>query len=110
MAQGSLVKKGDRYYGVFYVGPNQVWRALKTSVEREAHKRLREVMRSLDTGRYRETTPLTFAEFSERYLDEYAEETAHPRRAGPRFVSCAGNGTPSTFRAWVIACMLRPCA
>ena len=50
MAQGSLVKKGDRYYGVFYVGPKQVWRALKTSVEREAHKRLRAVMRSLDTG------------------------------------------------------------
>jgi hypothetical protein len=54
MAQGSLVKKGDRYYGVFYVGSEQVWRTLKTSVEREAHKRLREVMRSLDTGRYRE--------------------------------------------------------
>jgi len=37
VAQGSLVKKGDRYYGVFYVGPKQVWRALKSSVEREAH-------------------------------------------------------------------------
>ena len=73
MAQGSLVKKGDRYYGVFYVGPKQVWRALKTSVEREAHERLREVMRSLDTGRYRETAALTFAEFSERYLYEYAD-------------------------------------
>jgi hypothetical protein len=73
MAQGSLVKKGDRYYGVFYVGSEQVWRTLKTSVEREAHKRLREVMRSLDTGRYRETASLTFAEFSERYLYEYAD-------------------------------------
>jgi integrase len=71
MAQGSLVKKGDRYYGVFYVGSKQVWRALKTSIEREAHKRLREVMRSLDTGRYRETASLTF--LSERYLYEYAE-------------------------------------
>ena len=84
MAQGSLVKKGDRYYGVFYVGPKQVWRALKTSVEREAHKRLREVMRSLDTGRYRETTPLTFAEFSERYLSNTHHFTSPSRRVRKR--------------------------
>ncbi len=73
MAHGSVVKKGNRYYGVFYIGPKQVWRALKTDKEGEAQKRLRELMRSVDKGRYRETAPITFSEFADRYLTEYAE-------------------------------------
>jgi hypothetical protein len=37
-------------------------------------------------------------------------ESAHPCRAGPRFVSLAGKGTPSAFSAYAIVRMLRPAA
>lgn len=73
MAQGSVIKKGNRYYGVFYIGPRQVWRALRTTKEKEAQQKLRELMRSVDRGRYRETAPITFNDFAARHLAEYAE-------------------------------------
>jgi hypothetical protein len=38
------------------------------------------------------------------------DETAHPRRWGPRLVSWAGKCTPARFSAKAMACMLCPAA
>lgn len=73
MARGSVIKKGNRYYGVFYIGPKQVWKALNTSNEKDAHKSFREIMGQVDRGLYRQTKPINFNNFADRYLTEYAE-------------------------------------
>ena len=73
MARGSVIKKGNRYYGVFYIGPKQVWKALGTDKEGEAHKRLREIMGQADRGLYRLTKPIAFNDYADCYLAEYAE-------------------------------------
>jgi len=70
--RGSVQKKGNRYYIVYYVGKRPIWRAAGSN-KKAAERMLAEVVSQINRGEYRELKPITFAEFVDKWLVEYAE-------------------------------------
>jgi integrase len=80
--RGSIVKKGQRYYVVFPVGKKQKWERAPLNekgrpTKKEAEKLLAQRMTELDSGSYREIKKMTFREFAENWLRDYAGDTNH---------------------------------
>jgi integrase len=80
--RGSIVKKGQRYYVVFPVGKKQKWERAPLNekgrpTKKEAEKLLAQRMTELDSGSYREIKKVTFREFAEDWLRDYAGDTNH---------------------------------
>lgn len=74
--RGSIVKKGDRYYVVYYVGGKHRWKAAGTK-KKDAERMLTEIVRQVQIGEYRDPRPITFGEISEKWM-EYAEHQLKP--------------------------------
>ena len=108
MAQGSIIWRcrvcGNKssaackhpragYSIVYWIGKRQKWEAVGRT-KKDAERRLAEVLHQLHTGTYRRATTITFAEFAEKWLRDYAEAYVKP----------------STLRRYrsLIACYLTP--
>src|SRR3990170_5900691 len=72
MARGSIVKRGRNYSIVYYVDGKQKWKAIGPS-KKEAERVLTEIIGELNRGQYRELKEITFGEFAEKWLSDYAE-------------------------------------
>lgn len=80
---GSIHKKGKAYYIIFRVFDSgtgkrkQKWIPAGNS-KREAERKLTELIGDVQNGTYREIKKITFAEFSELWLNSYAETKTKP--------------------------------
>ena len=80
---GSIQKKGKSYYAVFrYKDPQtkrmkQKWIAVGKR-KKDAEEKFAELVADVNSGAYRDTKKATFAEFSERWLNIYAEIKTKP--------------------------------
>jgi len=80
---GSIQKKGKAYYIVFRFKDHETKRTKQKWIvagkrRREADEKLAELMREVSSGSYRDIKKATFAEFSERWLNIYAEMKTKP--------------------------------
>jgi len=80
---GSIQKKGKAYYIVFRFKDPETKRTKQKWIvagkrKREADEKLAELMREVSSGTYRDIKKATFAEFSERWLNIYAEMKTKP--------------------------------
>lgn len=82
--EGSLVKKGKYYYAVIYRGKDENgkqirdWHNTKCEDKKEAEKKKREILTSLDKGMYVEPHKKSFSEFILQWLDEDIKYTCEP--------------------------------
>jgi len=72
VARGSIVKKGQNYYIVYRVNGKQKWKAAGNN-KRKAERMLTEIVSQINRGEYREIKEITFKEFAEKWLRDYAE-------------------------------------
>ena len=79
---GSIQKKGKSYYIVFrFKDPKtkrkkQKW--IAAGKKKDAEEKLAELMKDINSGTYRDIKKATFAEFSQRWLNIYAEMKTKP--------------------------------
>src|SRR3989304_5661827 len=71
MARGTIVKKGQNYYIVYRVDGKQKWKAAGNN-KKIAEKMLTEIMAQIHRGGYQEIKEITFQEFAEKWLSDYA--------------------------------------
>ncbi len=72
MARGSIVKKGSNYYIVYRLDGKQTWKSAGPNRKR-ADKMLTEIMAQIHTGGYQEIEEITFKDFADKWLADYAE-------------------------------------
>ena len=92
MAQGSIIWRcrlcGNRSRGactypkaaysiVYWVGKRQKWEAVGRN-KKDAERRLADVLHQLHTGTYRRDKPITFSEFADKWLQDYAAGSVKP--------------------------------
>jgi len=77
MAQGSIVKRGNAYYIVYRFGGKQKWERIGLS-RRNAEKVLVERMNLINKSAYREPKRISFADFAEKWLEDYATVRVKP--------------------------------
>ena len=92
-ARGRCAHPSARYYVVYRVGKRQRWQPVGRN-KHDAERRLVEVLTQLHAGTYREVTPITFGDFADKWLRDYAEARVKP----------------STLRRYrsLVACYLKP--
>ena len=69
--RGSIQKKGNNYYIVYYVNRKQKWKAAGKN-KKTAERMLADVVGQIYKGEYRELPSITFGEFAQKWLDEQA--------------------------------------
>jgi integrase len=77
MAQGSIVKRGEVYYIVYRFGGKQRWERVGLS-RRDAEVVLVERMNLINKAAYREPKRISFADFADRWLEDYASVRVKP--------------------------------
>ena len=77
MAQGSIVKRGNAYYIVYRFGGKQKWERIGLS-RRNAEKVLVERMNLINKGAYREPKRISFADFADKWFEDYATVRVKP--------------------------------
>jgi len=77
MAQGSIVKRGNAYYIVYRFGGRQKWERIGLS-RRQAEKVLVERVNLINKGAYREPKRISFADFADKWLEDYASVRVKP--------------------------------
>ena len=65
---GSVTKKGNRWYCIYYVNNKQKWTA-GGKTKREAQKKLIETEHQLNEGTYKELKDISFIDFANEYLE-----------------------------------------
>jgi len=82
MARGSVRKRGDIWYAYWRdQNGKQHAKAIGTR-KKDAEAFIGRVQAQVDGGTYRELTPITFAEFSEQWLRDYASVSVKPSTLG----------------------------
>ena len=82
MARGSVRKRGDIWYAYWRdQNDKQHAKAIGTR-KKDAEAFIGRVQAQVDDGTYRELTPITFAEFSEQWLRDYASVSVKPSTLG----------------------------
>ena len=78
--QGSIVKKGSKYYAVLTIGSKRKWIKGGDTVK-DAQRVLNENLVAVENGTFRDIKKTTFREFGKIWLDSYVQsnikETAH---------------------------------
>jgi integrase len=78
--QGSIVKKGNKYYAVVAIGSKRKWIKGGDTVK-DAQRVLSENLFAVDNGTFKDIKKTTFREFGKIWLDSYVQsnikETAH---------------------------------
>jgi integrase len=69
--RGSIQKKGTTYYVVMPIGPKRKWLKVGSN-KKEAERVLAEEMVRLHSGPYRAVKKISFAEFAQKWMQEYA--------------------------------------
>jgi len=62
---------------VYWVGKRQKWETAGRN-KKDAERRLSDVLHQLHTGTYRRDKPITFSEFSDKWLQDYAAGSVKP--------------------------------
>lgn len=65
---GSVTKKGNRWYCIYYVNNKQKWEA-GGKTKREAQKKLTEVEHQLNEGTYKELEDISWIDFANEFLE-----------------------------------------
>src|SRR5215813_13002548 len=77
MARGAIVKRGNTYSIVYPVGKKQKWETIGLK-KRDAEKALAERLDDLNKAPYRALKKITFADFAQKWLTDYAEGKVKP--------------------------------
>ena len=74
--RGSIQKKGNTYYAVIATNGKRKW--FKGGLKKEAQVILTDKLKEIDSGTYKEIPKTTFNEFSNLWLNSYAEPSVKP--------------------------------
>jgi len=77
MARGMIIKRGATYSIVYPVGKKQKWETIGPK-KRDAEKALAERLDDLNKAPYRALKKITFTDFAQKWLKDYAEGKVKP--------------------------------